>query len=159
MMTSSSFHFNRTATLAIGVIILLLVLHTVIILHPSNNYHNRADLLALKCPTTTHPLPSSTELSPAPVQTQISTADKAAQWNFTAARDERAYGLTAEQCDAAFPGLFTEIDRAVEYRKKIGNITIKDVDISWKDDGAVRAVIIDQQVRLIPHVFSLPLAY
>lgn len=67
-------------------------------------------------------------------------------WEFTAARDARVYGLTTEQCDSAFPGLFAEIKRAVTYQKNTRQITPDDIDISWKENGAVRALIIDQQV-------------
>jgi hypothetical protein len=87
-----------------------------------------------------------------PTVLQGPSAQGKGQWSFNSTRDERAYGLTAEQCDVAFPGLFTEIDRAVEYRRKVGNITPEDVDISWKDKCAVRAVILDQQVGLLTHL-------
>lgn len=69
-----------------------------------------------------------------------------AVWTFNTTRDEKLHGLSEDQCDAAFPGLYMEIERAVNYRKRVGSITIEDVDISWKDDGVVRAIIIDQQV-------------
>lgn len=65
---------------------------------------------------------------------------------FNTARDSRNYALTTGQCDAAFPGLFFEIDRAVEYQKAKGQITAGDIDLSWKEFEAVKALIIDQQV-------------
>ncbi|KAH7038974.1 hypothetical protein B0J12DRAFT_788533 [Macrophomina phaseolina] len=37
------------------------------------------------------------------------------QWTFNPARDSRNLGLSDEQCDAAFPGFYTEIDRARDY--------------------------------------------
>lgn len=69
------------------------------------------------------------------------------EWVFDTGRDSENWGLSSEQCDAAFPGLFTEIDRAVNFQKKKGRVTPEDIDISWKEDGAVRAQIIDQKVQ------------
>ncbi|RDL31109.1 uncharacterized protein BP5553_09898 [Venustampulla echinocandica] len=177
-MTSFNLRFHRTTIVSIGAIVFLLLLHTVIVLQPSNSYRNPNDLLALKSSTTTRPLfwadednqttiadscgvktspPEVHEVAvsgPAPAQAELPAANIVPQWSFTTARDERAYGLTAEQCETAFPGIFIDIDRAVKYRKKIGNITPEDVDISWKDDAAVRAVIIDQQLYVIEAKFS-----
>lgn len=68
-------------------------------------------------------------------------------WQFEAQRDAHNYGLSPEQCDAAFPDLWAELDRAVAHRKKVGNITPADVKIGWKIDGIIRAMIYDRQVR------------
>jgi hypothetical protein len=70
-------------------------------------------------------------------------------WAFNATRDERAYGLSLEQCNASFPGLFADIDRAVAFRRVVGKYTADDIDISWKEYGAIRAAIVDQQVRSV----------
>lgn len=40
------------------------------------------------------------------------------------------YGLASSECDASFPKLFKEIDRAVALRKERANITRMDIDIS-----------------------------
>ncbi|TVY17332.1 Protein O-glucosyltransferase 1 [Lachnellula arida] len=96
----------------------------------------------------------ATTQTDAPAPSTAPNTHEEGQWSFNTTRDERAYGLTAEQCDAAFPGLFTEIDRAIEYRNKIGKITPDDVDISWKEHGAVRAAIIDQQLYVLETKFS-----
>lgn len=69
------------------------------------------------------------------------------KWIFDTERDSDDWRLSSEQCDEAFPGLFTEIDRAVDFQTKKGTVTPEDIDISWKKDGAVRAQIIDQKVR------------
>lgn len=71
-------------------------------------------------------------------------------WQFDPARDGRAYGLTSQHCNAAFPGLFTEIERAKMYQKSKWRITPQDLNISWKKDGALRVAIIDQQVSFTP---------
>jgi hypothetical protein len=70
------------------------------------------------------------------------------KWEFNASHNAKDYGLTAEHCDIAFPGLFNEIDRAIAYRKKIGMIALEEIDIAWKDTGVVRGLIYDQQVAI-----------
>lgn len=69
------------------------------------------------------------------------------EWVFDPQIHARHYGLTNEQCDASFPGLWLEIERAAAHRHAIGNITPQDVDISWRGDGIVRAMVHDHQVR------------
>jgi hypothetical protein len=64
-------------------------------------------------------------------------------WNFV--RDARNFLMTDARCDEAFPGLFKEIDRAVEVRKD-DHITIGEVDSIKKVKGYMRAMIYDQQV-------------
>ncbi|KAK8197989.1 glycosyl transferase family 90-domain-containing protein [Phyllosticta capitalensis] len=49
-------------------------------------------------------------------------------WRFDSEKDALNYGLTDDQCDAAFPGLFQEIDRAREHFKE-NKIQEKDVRI------------------------------
>ncbi|KAF2090786.1 hypothetical protein K490DRAFT_15486, partial [Saccharata proteae CBS 121410] len=70
-------------------------------------------------------------------------------WSFQAHRDAKNYGLSPEQCDAAFPKLWHELDRAVAHRKKTGNITPAEMDIGWKVDGIVRAMIYDRQLYIL----------
>ncbi|KAF2399558.1 hypothetical protein EJ06DRAFT_511716 [Trichodelitschia bisporula] len=85
------------------------------------------------------------------------------QWTFDAARDARDFGLSDEQCDAAFPDFYEEIDRAVELHRSLGNITIDDLDMSWRRDEMLRAMIFDRQLYIIDakwsrHGFDLPRA-
>jgi hypothetical protein len=70
-------------------------------------------------------------------------------WKFDSSRDSTAYALSSEQCQSSFPGLFTEIERGVDSRKEIGNITAEDLDITPRGNGAVHALILDQQVCTI----------
>jgi hypothetical protein len=97
--------------------------------------------------------PLSTTSAVAATPSVSSSTETHKEWKFDAARDSRAYGLTTEQCESAFPGLFTEIERAVAYRKSVGQISPEDIDISSRDPGVVQAMILDQQVRAI---FILP---
>ncbi|KAL9078988.1 MAG: hypothetical protein Q9157_002087 [Trypethelium eluteriae] len=72
-----------------------------------------------------------------------------ADWSFDTARDGGDYGLSDSQCDAAFPQLYTELHRAVAYTHTGGNITVDDVDISWKEGGVVRAMIYNRELYII----------
>jgi hypothetical protein len=77
---------------------------------------------------------------------------RANEWVFNSTRDAGNYGLSTEQCHAAFPGLFQELERAASYRKTVGRITLDDVDLSWTKAGVVRAMIVEQQVSQNPIV-------
>jgi len=72
-------------------------------------------------------------------------------WVFDPNRDDRNFALTDEQCSAAFPNFYYEIDRALQYRKdkNLGNITLDHVDISWRADEIMRAMIYDNQLYII----------
>lgn len=74
-------------------------------------------------------------------------------WEFDYRRDARDYGLSEEQCNVAFPGLYKEIDRAVQHRKdKWGKITPDETEVAWRGDGIVKAMIHDNQLYVIdPH--------
>lgn len=64
-------------------------------------------------------------------------------WNTT--RDARNLLMTDAQCSHAFPNLFKEIERAVEFRS--GNpITLKELDSIVPIRGYNRAMIYDNQV-------------
>lgn len=70
-------------------------------------------------------------------------------WWFDLARDGQNYGLSDPQCDAAFPGYFEETYRTAAQWKQHRQITIEDVDISWREGREmVRAMIVDRQVRI-----------
>lgn len=56
------------------------------------------------------------------------------------------YGLSHTECRAEFPSLFDELDRSAALRRRLGNVSIADIDLSWKPSGAVRAMIFNQQV-------------
>lgn len=65
--------------------------------------------------------------------------------NWTYTRDYRNLFLTQRQCDAAFPGLFEEVERPVKLRKS-NKITLKELDDTPALNGFIRAMIYDQQV-------------
>jgi hypothetical protein len=60
------------------------------------------------------------------------------------------YGLSHSECRTRFPSLFDELDRSVALRKVLGNVSLADIDLSWKPYGAVRVMIHNHQVIFIP---------
>jgi hypothetical protein len=56
------------------------------------------------------------------------------------------YGLSHTECRTKFHGLFDELDRSVALQKELGNISLADIDLSWKPYGAVRVMIHNHQV-------------
>ncbi|KAK0941006.1 hypothetical protein LTR29_007423 [Friedmanniomyces endolithicus] len=70
-------------------------------------------------------------------------------WKYEYRRDRRDYGLSEEQCSVAFPELYEEVDRAVAYRQKRGNIALEELDVGWRGDGIVRALIHDNQLYIV----------
>lgn len=67
------------------------------------------------------------------------------RWNFT--RDANNLLLTDSQCDAAFPGLYEEIERPAQLRKD-RHITLKEINGIVPRNGYIRCLIYDQKVRL-----------
>ncbi|EMC99263.1 hypothetical protein BAUCODRAFT_65196 [Baudoinia panamericana UAMH 10762] len=65
------------------------------------------------------------------------------------ATQSRNYGLSEQDCQAYFPDLYKEIDRAVEYRNAVGKITLDELDVSWRADGVLRGMIHDNQLYII----------
>lgn len=74
------------------------------------------------------------------------SSPSAPAWEFVASRDANNYGLSREQCGAAFPKLFAEIDKSVAARKG-KNISFEDVDSRQMGSGEVRAMVYDGQVH------------
>jgi len=65
-------------------------------------------------------------------------------WDYQRDRDNLM--LTQDQCDQAFPDLYTEIDRARDDRKS-RLISLKELDAIPARNGYIRAMIYDQQVK------------
>ena len=66
-------------------------------------------------------------------------------WEFRVERDGDDYGLSEEQCQAAFPKLFGEIDKSKAAREG-HRISWKEVDSTVVEDGMVRAMVHHGQV-------------
>lgn len=71
---------------------------------------------------------------------------KTTGWQFNTTRDERNYGMTDEQCDIAFPGLWQDIERVTSQSRRKGNITFHDLEKSAEGSEVVRVLIYDRQV-------------
>jgi hypothetical protein len=116
----------------------------------SHNLNNKNDLSETECSCNRSEQQDVQPQKPL-VISHPSSAIGNETWQFDPTRDARAYGLNSQQCNAAFPGLFTEIDRVKTYQGRKWKVTPQDLVIAWKDDGAVRAAIIDQQVSSTPY--------
>ncbi|KLJ10407.1 hypothetical protein EMPG_14221 [Blastomyces silverae] len=71
------------------------------------------------------------------------------QWAFQYGRDDRNEGLSRSQCTAAFPGLFEDINRAVQYWKPRGGITRKQVNGINLRKGMARGMIYGGELYVI----------
>lgn len=72
------------------------------------------------------------------------------QWQFQYSRDSLNFGMSREQCDAAFPGYFEEVLRAVEIRnKRHTKVTADDLDAIELSEAMVRAMIVDGKLRIL----------
>lgn len=104
-----------------------------------------------------HPNPPLPLLPPPPNPIEALGSDHRAQtasplqaWEFDYRRDGRRFGLTEAQCGQAFPDLYHEIDRAVGHRQKLGkNVTLAELDVTWRGDGIVRAMVHENQLYVI----------
>lgn len=63
-------------------------------------------------------------------------------------RDRNRLQMPLDQCDAAFPGLFKEIERAQGFWRATG-ITKEDLDSAPVENGYTRAMIYDNQLYII----------
>lgn len=76
----------------------------------------------------------------------ISESAENKNWTFDPDKDAEDYGLDDGKCDAAFPDMYFEIERAATSWKQNRSITVEDVEVSWKATGLVRAMIYDGHV-------------
>lgn len=75
-------------------------------------------------------------------------------WDYQ--RDAENLMLDSRQCDQAFPGLFEEVDRPMRERMH-NHITFEEIDTMPRQNGYVRCMIYNQQVRLQVYNTSLTL--
>jgi hypothetical protein len=84
-----------------------------------------------------------------PIHVPIKDQSLEPDWTYDWERDRDDYTLSSAQCDAAFPELYNEIDRATElWTNRSHTITPQDIDISWRRDAAFRVLINNGQVRV-----------
>lgn len=70
-------------------------------------------------------------------------------WTFNPLRDEKNYGMTNEQCDLAFPGLFDEIGQSIEFYQSQdnGRISRQYLDAQDWQPGSTHVIIYNKEVR------------
>ncbi|KAF2638290.1 hypothetical protein P280DRAFT_471405 [Massarina eburnea CBS 473.64] len=70
--------------------------------------------------------------------------------------DFNRYSFSSAQCASEFGDLFKEIERAVAHRKSVGSLTESDIDLAWKPEGAVKAMIYNQKLYILESKISDP---
>jgi hypothetical protein len=130
--------FARRGGLGTTFVALFLLMYLLLLLHSNRQIETPHQAIAW--------LPSYRQLY------QPSTQDVSSLqgWVFDADRDATNYGLSHDQCNSAFPKLYPEIDRAVDYWKgRNHTITPQDTEISWRKDGAIRLLIHKNKLRVL----------
>ncbi|KAK4547019.1 hypothetical protein LTR36_001240 [Oleoguttula mirabilis] len=69
-------------------------------------------------------------------------------WRYEWERDRNNHGLSAEQCNAAFPKLYNDIDRAVGHWAD-REITPETIELYDGNEAGVRVLFKDQQLRVV----------
>jgi hypothetical protein len=78
------------------------------------------------------------------------TSTTEADWQFQHGRDDRDFGMSEYKCNAAFPGLFEEVHRAVAWRaEQKKNVTLGELDSIKIERGRVRVLIADGHIRIL----------
>lgn len=100
-------------------------------------------------------MPETTTTTPTIPVAEDPASQKNRGWKYDPTRDASNYFLSSEQCHIAFPGLFGEVERGVAAQQQIGKVTEEQLDISDRDGGALRGMILDQQVRFVVALSTL----
>ncbi|PVI06578.1 hypothetical protein DM02DRAFT_667457 [Periconia macrospinosa] len=77
------------------------------------------------------------------------TSEEDEAWVFDRRRHGNDYGLDEDQCHAAFPGLFEDIQLAKKFRKKKGKITEQELSSFKLTKGMVRVLIFNGQLHIV----------
>lgn len=142
------FSRRKTIVLAITIFVFTAIILFAIFYYHQNSASPTVDSEGLQV----EPAKPSQDLKPRPSlsfifhPTETSTVANIEGWTFDSSKDAENYGLDDKKCDAAFPDMYFEIERAAAFWNSIGNITIVDVDASWKASGLVRAMIYNRRV-------------
>jgi hypothetical protein len=92
--------------------------------------------------------------SPSAVPKLLSDDDSKPQSQEEWTNDFSRYSFTSAQCSAEFSGIYKDLERAVALRRRIGNVTPSDLDLTWKSSGGVRAMIYNQKVCLVSFLWK-----
>ncbi|KAF2741486.1 hypothetical protein EJ04DRAFT_507274 [Polyplosphaeria fusca] len=77
------------------------------------------------------------------------TFDEDESWVFTHRRDANNYGLDEDQCQAAFPGLYEDIERARRFRTRRNKVTEQELSSFDLTKGMVRAMLYDGELYVL----------
>ena len=80
-----------------------------------------------------------------PIKAHSDIDNALGNWEYKYGRDDSNKGLTPDQCNAAFPGLFEDIDRAMRF-KNDSHIKKEDLLSIKMHNGMVRAMIYKGEV-------------
>ncbi|KAM0720505.1 hypothetical protein Q7P37_004641 [Cladosporium fusiforme] len=124
-----------------AVVVIVLITQNILLWHSSDKISEPS----IPLPATAH-RPASTN-----TESQTSLAADTSDWTYEPLRDAENFALHREQCDAAFPGLWFEIDRGVSVWKNdlARPITANDTSLEWREEGAFRALIHRNQLRIL----------
>lgn len=70
-------------------------------------------------------------------------------WIYEYSRDSRNLGLSEDKCHAAFPGLFQDIHRALEYWEKRGGVTHHDLENTRLRNGMARVILHNGELYVV----------
>ncbi|KAF2648468.1 hypothetical protein K491DRAFT_698892 [Lophiostoma macrostomum CBS 122681] len=70
-------------------------------------------------------------------------------WHFMYPRDANEYGLSEEQCLAAFPGQYEDLERAKKWWLKKGRVQKSDLEGFELTKGMVRAMVYDGELYIL----------
>ena len=74
-------------------------------------------------------------------QAPVFNPDPLSHWQYAYEKDSRNEGLSEDQCNAAFPGLFEDVNRGVNFWRQSGNITQQTLDEIPLTKSMTRAMI------------------
>jgi hypothetical protein len=98
-------------------------------------------------PTAEHKSATSSDSS----ESQSALKPDHKDWTYEPLRHAENFALDHQQCDIAFPGLWHEIDRSISFWKNniSRTITANDTSLDWREEGAFRALIHRNQLRIL----------
>ncbi|KAK3714824.1 hypothetical protein LTR37_007559 [Vermiconidia calcicola] len=70
-------------------------------------------------------------------------------WEYQYGRDDKNLGLAEDQCAVAFPGLFEDLHRALDYWTQVGKFTSATLDSYGVVHGVTKAIIYDGQLYVL----------
>lgn len=139
---------NSALWKALSAVLLCILLIQLFSIRSWSDYPERILKTPLATLNTTHSPIVDGQEAETELEVQPVSGPKVESWSYEWERDGNNHGLTTEQCDIAFPELYNEIDRAANYWKD-KKITAQSIELARGNDGGVRVLIHDQQLRIV----------